>query len=727
MNNFSRFAMLPAVGALGVLSHGEHAARRAYVIDSDTNAVVQKQITAELAENTEPHVVVPLHTADPNAPHGGVPGHSSVIAVSSATPKQLSTENAGNLTAIAKRENRPASVRAPQQTSALHPSAYSAPSAFQGQFVAAFAVNAEPLADAAMRGDAATVRRLLRQGADVNAAQGDGMTALHWAATRGDAPLARLLLGARASTAATTRIGALTPLHLAAQAGNAEVVRALLTAGADARARTDVGVGSLHLAAMAGSVETINALLKAGCDVNLAEPGWGETPLMVAAARGRAAAVRVLLAHGADHRATGKTMDPMAATAQDRQAKQRRNAVLDQLREQQGMTRLPTWQPDVHQVQAAVKAAREVEVQAASDAAIASASAAAVAEEARLAAAGGRGLDDDDPTYTELLGLQGGHSALLLAVREGERETVDALLAGGADVNQVSVGDHTSPLLMAAINGQYDVAMQLLAHGANPNLVSDAGAAPLYAVLNKEWAPSSRTPQPAYQLQQHATYLDVMAALLKAKADPNARLKRNLWYTTYNRDNLRVDFAGATPFFRAAYATDVAAMKLLLAAGADPTIATIKPVTRARRGASGAAPRADPSGLPPVPDGGVGVLAIHAASGVGYGQGFAANDHRHVTDGWLPAVKFLVEELGADVNARDYNGYTPLHHAAARGDNEMIKYLVSKGGDVTAVARTGQTTADMANGPVQRISPYLDTVALLESLGSKNNHKCVSC
>ncbi|HEX4932934.1 MAG TPA: ankyrin repeat domain-containing protein, partial [Gemmatimonadaceae bacterium] len=189
--------------------------------------------------------------------------------------------------------------------------------------------------------------------------------------------------------------------------------------------------------------------------------------------------------------------------------------------------------------------------------------------------------------------------------------------------------------------------------------------------------------------------------------------------------NLRVDFAGATPFFRAAYATDVEAMKLLLAAGADPTIGTIKPPARARR--PGAPPRADPSGLPPIPDGGLGVLPIHAASGVGYGQGFAANDHRHVPDGWLPAVKFLVETLGADVNARDFNGYTPLHHAAARGDNEMIKYLVSKGADVTAVARTGQTTADMANGPVQRISPYLDTVKLLESLGSKNNHKCVSC
>jgi ankyrin repeat protein len=112
---------------------------------------------------------------------------------------------------------------------------------------------------------------------------------------------------------------------------------------------------------------------------------------------------------------------------------------------------------------------------------------------------------------------------------------------------------------------------------------------------------------------------------------------------------------------------------------------------------------------------------------VGYGQGFAANDHRHTPDGWMPAVRFLVEELKFDVNARDFNGYTPLHHAAARGDNAMIEYLISKGADVKAVARTGQTTVDMANGPVQRISPYLDTVALLEKLGAKNNHRCVSC
>ena len=130
---------------------------------------------------------------------------------------------------------------------------------------------------------------------------------------------------------------------------------------------------------------------------------------------------------------------------------------------------------------------------------------------------------------------------------------------------------------------------------------------------------------------------------------------------------------------------------------------------------------------PPVPPGGPGAFPIHAAAGVEYGEGFAGNAHRHAPDGWLPAIKYLVEELGADVNARDNDGYTPLHHAAARGDNEAILYLVSKGADPKAVARSGQTTADMANSPVQRLSPIPETVALLMKLGSKNSNKCVVC
>ena len=93
----------------------------------------------------------------------------------------------------------------------------------------------------------------------------------------------------------------------------------------------------------------------------------------------------------------------------------------------------------------------------------------------------------------------------------------------------------------------------------------------------------------------------------------------------------------------------------------------------------------------------------------------------------LAAVKYLVEELGADVNAVDHDGSTALHQAAARGDVEMILYLVSKGADPARVNREGQSTADMANGPVQRVEPFPEARDLLVKLGAKNSNKCVSC
>ena len=124
---------------------------------------------------------------------------------------------------------------------------------------------------------------------------------------------------------------------------------------------------------------------------------------------------------------------------------------------------------------------------------------------------------------------------------------------------------------------------------------------------------------------------------------------------------------------------------------------------------------------------GAGVSPIVAAAGVGYGNGFAGNSHRHAPDGWMPAMRYLVEELHMDVNARDQQGMTPLHHAASRGDNDMILYLVAHGANVKAVSRNGRTVVDMANGPVQRVRPFPETIALLEKLGAVNQHHCVSC
>ena len=586
---------------------------------------------------------------------------------------------------------------------------------------------ATPVADAARRGEAATVRALLAQGEDAAAAHGDGMSALHWAAERGDAEMAGALIHAGATVDAVTRVGHYTPLHVAATAGRAEVVGVLLSSGADATAAAGAGgVTPLHLAAAAGSVAAIGALLDHGAEVDARERAWGQTPLIFAAARNRVDAVRALLARGADPDAASKTVDLVADGRLAAAARQRQRSVLAAF--EAGDARATPGQ-----IQAAVLAGRE-----------------------RYLSGEVPEPEEDPDARPPAVETKGGLTALLHAARQGHVDAAAALLDGGADVDRVSAGDGTSPLLMATINAQFDLALLLIERGADPDAASRLnGVTPLWAAVNAEWQPRTRFPQPQQHGFQRATYLDVMLALLEAGADPNARLTRHPWYMVYsgcgNRNCGLVDTEGATAFWRAAYATDLPAMRLLAEYGADPHVPTRAPPPRRARGgttaqnAGGPDPFAalpaapglwvatdltamgpDPSGLPPYKAGDPGVYPIHAASGAGYGEGFAGNAHRHAPDAWLAAVEYLVG-LGADVNRRDHNGYNAIHHAAARGDDELILYLVGQGGDVTAVSRRGQTTADMANGPVQRVSPIPATVALLERLGSKNNHNCVSC
>jgi len=550
------------------------------------------------------------------------------------------------------------------------------------------------VADAAMAKDAALVRQLLKSGADANGSQGDGMSALHWASLHGDAAMAEMLIVAGANVRATTRIGGFTALHLASQAGKAAVVAPLVKGRAAVDARTATGATALMLAAGAGSAEIVRTLAEAGADLNSTETANGQSALMFAASGGRTEAAALLIAKGADLTLRSRVVDLTKLEVPE-------EVLQDQLRQQQT--------PAVRNEGGAATPA---------------AAAAAPSSSSRVAGV------SRPYKYNELIGNYGGLTALHFAARQGATDTVRALVEGGADVNVLMAGDKTSPMLIAAVNGQFDLVTYLLSKDADPNLASDAGMAPLYAVLNLQWAPKSFYPQPRAQLQQQGSYLEVMRQLLAKGADPNARLQRKIWYTQYNFDLLRVDDAGATPFWRAAYASDIEAMKMLVAAGADPAVPTAKPASndRFRQGGvtSGDANR-DHSGLPQVMTAGPDIPPLLAASGAGYGEGFAGNAHRFAPTGMLAAVKYLVEELGTSANVRDADGNTALHHAASRGDNEMISYLVSKGGDVTLLNRGGQTTADMANGPVQRVQPYPGTIKLLESLGAKNNHKCVSC
>ena len=572
------------------------------------------------------------------------------------------------------------------------------------------------VADAAMRAEWRTVRTLLENGSDVNAAQGDGMTALHWAARHGEVATAQMLLHAGANVRATTRLGGYTPLLLASQTGRAPVIELLLATGADANSATSTGATALMLAAASGQTDAVKMLLKAGAAVDVKEPSRHETALMFATAAHRIDIMKVLIAAGADVKAATRIVDLKPQTNPEEE---------EFFRQQAGGAN-----PGASRGPAAEAAAPR------RDATEATPAGAASAQRGGGRGRGGRGGAASGPDvagvtrqfrFAELVSAQGGLSPLHFAARHGYADAAALLLDSGANIDQVA-GDNTTPLLMAIINGHFDLAKELLDRGADARRASDNGVTPLYAVLNVQWAPKTLYPQPRAYTQQKLSHLELMKALLERRVDVNARLKKKVWYSGYNFDLSGVDEIGATPFWRAAYASDVEAMRLLVAHGADPHIPTIKPAGRPRTGDAGAREGiSDVSGLPPVPTGGFGVPPLHAASGVGYGEGYAANSHRNAPSGWMPAVRYLVEELGVDVNARDHEGNTALHHAAARGDNEMILYLVSKGADVMAVNRAGETTADMANGPVQRIQPFPETIALLTKLGAKNNNRCKSC
>ena len=573
----------------------------------------------------------------------------------------------------------------------------------------------EPLIDAARNGEVEVVRSLLTDGADPNTAQGDGMTPLHWAAERGHAAVAELLLSAGAAVDGKTRVGSYTPLHLASRGGHGPITRALLDAGADPHATAaHSGVTPLHLAAAAvDGAEAVRALLSHGAGVDAREASSGQTPLMFAGAYNRTGAVVALLEHGADAAAQTETVDVLRRMAVDQEAGRRLDEAMAEFGAAEAEGR--TWEPSPAQAQAAIMAQRDFLMSGYDPGEVDVGSLSSV----RPDYPGGPPVTR--PPYREVLvGKTGGMSALLHAAREGHVETALALLDGGADIDQVSA-DNTSPLLMTTLNGQFDLAMLLVERGADPNLAADTdGSTPLFAVLQTQWAPKSMYPQPRAHDDQKAEYLDVMKVLLEAGADPDMRLNTHLWYWEFGLTKMGIDLTGATPFWRAAFAQDVPAMRLLSSYGADPSIPTKWPAIGMRERRQQDGRQQEDSGLPSIPEGVENAYPLHAATGGGY-LGLGAFSVRNAPNQFMPAVRYLIEEQGADVHLLDSWLYTPMHYAASRGDNEMIEYLVSQGGDVMTLTRLGQSTADMARGGragfFTRVA-YPATVELLQSLGS---------
>ena len=494
---------------------------------------------------------------------------------------------------------------------------------------AAAAAPDQPLADAAQARDVEAVRALLRDGSDVNAAQSDGMTALHWAAYHENVEIARLLIDAGANLTATTRIGDLTPLFMSSSNGDAEITGLLLAAGADANSSGPGMTTALMVASASGSVETVKSLLAKGADIDAKESSRDQTALMFAAALDRSAVVRELAVQGADLNSTSRV--------------ERIGKVM--------------YDEDGNPMPAESRTGATTFI------------------------ATGRG---------SVTGM-GGNAALHYAAREGHMASVRALVETGADLDTLNALDASTPLVSAITNGHYDVSQYMVDSGADLNMATIEGYMPLYATLESRWAPVAWTPTASTAatdiVQQERTYLELMESMLRRGANPNAAIVKTLWFSPPHHSQLWIETGGATAFWRAAQATDVEAMKLLVAYGADPDVRSVENTT-----------------------------SLSVAAGVGWAGNFSTNS----PDSFMAAARYLVEEVGIDIDVADEHGYTALMGAAYRGDNEMVEYLVEQGADLEARNEYGWSATEMANGPYVRSSvpvAHPDTVALLEGLG----------
>jgi ankyrin repeat protein len=450
------------------------------------------------------------------------------------------------------------------------------------------------------------------------------------------------------------------------------------------------------IASASGNTAAVTTLLAHGANVNAKEKTYGQTALFFAASRNRGDVVRLLLAKGADPKVK-TTIAKLARVAvgpdgellDDKRAPQGGAAAKADAVKPDAAKAPVAAKPDAAKKDEAAKAPAEVIPDTPKTEDTAKAPAAAKPDDKVKDAYGFTAADRRKRVFGA--NQMGGLSALLVAARDGQTEAVRALLDARDDINQTSDTDHATPLILAVINGHYDTAKLILDRGADPKLATTDGATALFGLIDVQWSPHTWYAQPVVAHEQTG-YLDLASTLLDHGADPNVPINKKLWFRSFANDEVWFDVEGATPFLRAAMAGDLAVMKLLVQRGADPNIAT----------KSGDTP-------------------LMAVAGVGWAAYWTSN----APYSRLDAVKFCLDH-GAVVDAKDLKGYSALHGAAFRGDNELVKFLIAKGADVHAKTKDGDTVADLANGLFEHAVVHPETVALLEQLGSVNSHNCRS-
>jgi ankyrin repeat protein len=288
------------------------------------------------------------------------------------------------------------------------------------------------LIDAAKRTDREALRALLKQGANVNAADPDGTTALHWASYRDDLEGANLLIRAGANVNASNDLGA-TPLWTASLNGSATMVGRLLEAGANPNAALLKGETPLMVAARGGKADVVDALLARGANVNL-RAARGQTALMWAVAQKHPAVVKILLARGADIQVRTDAWSQMMAVP-------------------------PHGRPEYNRM-----------IPHGSDTALMFAARVGDLASTKLLVEAGANVNDADAW---------GVSAMVLAAHSGFGDIVEFLLDKGADPDSAATG--FTALHEAIMRRDERIVRTLLARGANPH------------VPVKTWTPTRRS------------------------------------------------------------------------------------------------------------------------------------------------------------------------------------------------------------------------------------------
>jgi len=407
-----------------------------------------------------------------------------------------------------------------------------------------------------------------------------------------------------------------TALHWAVHHDATDLVDRLLRAGARVSAPNGYGIEPLSIASLNANVVIVESLLKAGADPNTSQPE-GETVLMTAARTGSAEVVRLLIDHGAN---------------------------VDAKETFRGQTAIMWSAAEGHTdvVRLLVRHGADVHVRSTFPA------------EVDIRRMSRRAIRAERPE---------GLTPILFAVRGGHIETVMALLDAGVGVNDTAPSGY-SLLHLAIMNGHFELGATLLEKGADPNAAGPLPGAltPLHHLIQvrrPEWT-LRPDPLPTGRLDS----LQLIKALLAYGAQVDAALPPPEDGRTGADTNEQIPppGGGATPLWLAARGPDPEAMRLLIAAGADPMVKTDD-----------------------------GATLLISAAGIDYRQGPREKLEAQV----LEAVT-LTLDLGADVTAADINGNTALHGAAIRGVNSTVQLLLERGARIDAKNDRGRMPLDIA-------------------------------